>query len=318
MAAVTDPATIEVANLEVKPTSEYDHSSLVLEEPIEEEAPAESPPESVKEPEPAPATEAKVEPPTLPKINHPRSLVRRAMEFGATREQISAASIEDLDDFVERNESVQPKAKEPEKKAEAAPDEIDELEKDLLLDPKISAFLRKERKEKEALKGTVASLAERDQARERSASYDAWDAGFAALGETGKKRYGDGPGEATSEKDQARRNVILRASGIQPGDRASVIAKKIKQADELLYGVSEEVKETPKVVPDPSKEPGYVNGKRFTDEQFKASTVAVPTQRKVKEPKGDKASEAAIAKMQKEQGWSQNFDSAPELNSVPD
>lgn len=342
-AVATSP--IEVANLATTPAapvpeavqSEYDHSGLMRDdEPaatptVQKETPKPVEPE-VKKEEPVvttPEPEAKQLPShQLPK--HPRSLVRRALEINPslTMEQIQSASLEDLDDYVERGEQAMRQQAAQAKPAETPPvDEFaipEEIRKQMW--PELAQYierLAKTTKEAKQKADSVDELRAAVRSREAESIADAVDDAFASLPESISKRLGTGRVSEITPAELQRRNAVLAAAGVDLTKRLPSpkrLAKMLADGATTIFG------ETPApvpTVPAPASTNGYTsdaNGaKRISEETWAKAGHAAPSNRvSAKEPKGDRAAIAAVAQKLKELGLNDDDDTSVEKSTVPE
>jgi hypothetical protein len=328
--SVTDPKTIEVANLEdsAPADSQYDHSGLVLEEV---EAPAKAPeptPPPVPEPTPEPVAKAP-EAPTLPKAKHPSFLIKQAIKFGAKAEEIEAVDTDTLDRWVDEQAEIRAQAPAP--KAEAPPepkDEIDWGEDELgnkLTEKDHNSLSRKLIKEhhesKKAFKAAeqkIADLEKRYEQREAASVHDACDMAFSARADL-EALYGKGARGALTPNDFKRRDGMYVLAGIAKGDSPAVARQKLEAVLALYHP-----KAATPPPPTPLPEAPRNGAERVSKEKWAEAGHLAPTTRKTQERK---TRETAIANMEmhlkenpKLVGAFSDDDEAlsPELNTVPD
>jgi len=318
---------IAAVNLPDPKLQEYDHRDLADEESEDTVTPAAEPPAAAA-PEAPPEKPAEPTPKPL-KSAHPRALVRRALELGAargiTRDQIEAATPEELDDWLEQEEALQ-KQMPVEDKKPAKEEDDDEIVLDDevvgTLDKGIQKALKavpKLLKQNKELSKKLEDAEKRDHIRNQKLITEAIDASFAAVPDRYKKLVGEGGIDDIDKtgKEAQRRLAILRHANIDPTkDSARTIAKKVKDTLDLLYG-----DETPEPAPAPVKQekPVEKNGKRITPDQWAAAATPAPTRRQIKEPKGQAAAISAVNTKLREMGiLGADIDDAPELDTVPD
>lgn len=277
---------------------------------------------------------------------HPAYLREAAADFGFSEEDIAGYSTDQLGAVVVRMQRRLAKeqqdlsriAGETARRPAPAPEPAPKPEDDLLdlgtdeagkpyteadVSGPLLRVLKKQADELKKLRGTagkIDELAQREQARSLNTSRALLDEAFEALGEGDHPLLGKG-GISELGADSAegkRRNAIVREAQIDlNNDTPRQIAKKIKAARDVLYPAAPAAPagdgyEIEGVKPKPA------NGKpkpRISPEEFAASAVAKPTQRKANDlPLGEERAIAAI-RAKYETNESSNDE---DLNGLPD
>jgi hypothetical protein len=295
---VTDPATLEVANL----ASEADLSFLNADPESLEVTPPQEP-----EPAPAEVTTTAIEPekptvtPVTPEIPaHPQILLDAARAAGIDERYLAPGVVDTnaLTDFV-----VKMRLQEQPKAAPVEVEEDDEailnyVENDLGADKKLVSHLRRQNK-------TVKALLERDAAREKQfkdieanqtrrhqmAIKQAIDDAVDSLGEKFEVVLGKGPIDALTDKDAIKeRASIFRDAEIDvANDTPAVAAKKyaaeVKRRHKILVAQA-----APVQTPPPAK-----NGKPApTADEWANAGLSRPSGTIPKASKGEKAAREHI------------------------
>lgn len=257
--------------------------------------------------------------------HNPRS-VRLAEEFGISREEMADMEPAVLDEVVyrmslqrarnnreaardqdlERSTRPQaPTAPEPEPEA----DEIDwgeveeedgtrrkRTEKDI--DPGLANVVKNQQKALRELRQEIGEFKKADIQRRTQNFHDLLDKCFEALGSDYEPLLGKGDRTQIDEASKKRRMAVLASAGLDTSkDNATTISKKIEEAAKLLFP------STPKT--DSSYEDALkpANGaRRISKEQWDEATLAKPTYREPKEPKGEKKALKNVAKKLAEYG----------------
>lgn len=207
---------------------------------------------------PAPVVE-EVEEEEPETYEHPPALVRLARHLGFTKQQIDETPSADLlfEVKVRREERAaqapRPKAEEKPAEKPAERDDVFELEHEIEVRDPVTGEVTGKRKatlddydpavravivDNRALKKKLADREKADEEKERRSLFSMMDDGFEALGNAA--RYGVGTIEelaAAGETDAiARRNAVASVSGVTRGDSQRVVDRKLRAADERLYG----------------------------------------------------------------------------------
>ncbi len=291
----TDTTQIAVANLaasEPTETPEPDSDLSFLNETAQAETPKEP------EPTPEPAPEPK---PTLKASAHSRTLIRRALELGAplgiTRQQIEAASADEIDEFIERQESLQQPKATPSEKPKDDEDETFEFDPAILsqMDPGIAKAIKAVPtlvKTNKQLKAELEQTKAAERKRQESAAIEMVDSAFEGL-EDAKELFGEGGiADLKGTKEGARRSALYQIAGINfDTDGQKAINRKIKQAYETMYGDKPKAAEKPAEKPEEPK----VKGRHFTREEFDAGVLGRPTATKKPTKSKQAAEEAMVA-----------------------
>jgi hypothetical protein len=259
------------------------------------------------------------------------------MDYGATKEQIDAVSLEELDAWVADQDELARDTRKP-PKAEAKVDPDDEIdwgedeagapltEKDVA--PGIAKNIRKLHERQKQLEKTIKSTEEREKTRAQRAITEAADVAIEALGEKYEKVFGKGemrdldPGSKTAK----RRTAAFRAAGIDELDsQASIMRKLRKAANELFDDLIQEApkpKAKAKAAPedeegdDDDAPPTNGNGKHFTKKEWAEGATIPPTSRRPK-PRDDEDSMRQVVRQWmrdnvKEETEAEVFDGLPE------
>lgn len=260
----------------------------------------------------APSTPVAPEPAKLP--SHPRSLVRRALEYGASQEQINAASLDELDSFVSDQDTFRenaarapkPDAKDP------AQDDIDwglrsdgTPLKESDFEPGMAALIKRQHREMKELRATVAT-------REVEHAAKTIDGAFANLD---NPVFGSGAAAEITKEEFSARLRLLRAAGIDLNNPPStpVIEKKLKAVMSEL-GISAK-KESPKKEPENAYAEAANGNGRITKEQWDEAGVAVPTKGNGKPVKGQRAAmQAASEWLKKKAAGSQPYEDSSDYD----
>lgn len=331
----TNKAVAEVDN-----PHDLSHLNFVDDDEATDEGPGVPP---TKEPDKAPPTTndtpapaAKTpNPPAKPK--HPRFLVRRALDLGASQADIDAADTEDLDAWVYsetlKRETAKPAAAET-SKAAASPEDDEEAVfrhmEAINVDQKVIDYMRKQRAKIKDLEGGVSKRLEevekREQERSRTAAINIIDSAFDVLAEY-ESVIGKGTaGEVSKDNPSAfkRRRLLLAAANIDPLNPppVSILAKRLKA--EIVEHFKPVTKEEANLYAEAAKTPPLpaVNGtngtaRKITEQEWEEAATAVPTDKKAKPIKGDLAAMNAIRAWKKRQGYTSEG-GVDELDGVPD
>lgn len=306
---ISDTKDIEVANL-AKQEDEFAflNGDVKAAEPTEpEETPVETP------------EEKPVEKPTEPtKIQHPRYLVEIARRLGASDDQIANIPTDQLGSMIEGHLSqIQASARQPEpataKQAEPEedPDEADiaYLEKEVGVDPKVAALLRRQSKRVKELEGKklaeaeakIRQLEERDRIRAEQQRNEFFDSTRDSLPDEFREVFGKS-GEHT-EEDHERYLATLVRSGINPEkDTPAVMRRKIKDTAQKMWGkfLSKKAEKVEKQPAKKEEEAPKKNG--ISKEDWDAAVLGRPTATKPKKTKGEEAAKEVAREWYRERG----------------
>lgn len=275
---------------------------------------------------------------------HPAYLREAAADFGFSEEDIAGYSTDQLGAVVVRMQRRLAKEQQDlsriagetaRRPALATPEPTPKPEDDLLdlgtdeegkpyseadVSGPLLRVLKRQAAKIQELEGSTKSISEREQARSLNTSRALLDEAFEALGEGDHPLLGKG-GISELGADSAegkRRNAIVREAQIDlNNDTPRQIAKKIKAARDVLYPAAPAAPAGDGYdIEKPAN--GKTNGKpkpRITPEEFAASAVAKPTQRKANDlPLGEERAIAAI-RAKYETNESSNDE---DLNGLPD
>ena len=243
---VTDPKTIEVANL-TPPEVAEDLSFLeeltstpAIESPPSEkpEAKTESTTSPVNVPEPAQ---------TKTKSTHPQELIDAARELGIEDRHIEATSSDALLSFVVKSrlresELAAAKVRLPEVQQPVSEDEdeavIDYLDKEVGADKKLISLMRKQAKRLKELEAVRVSSEQREAARTIKSGEDAIDTAFENMPAKMKKLFGSGDLRGMPDGPaKAKRLAVFRSAGVDfNSDTPATITRKINRAAQEIYG----------------------------------------------------------------------------------
>lgn len=301
-------------------------------------------------PEPLHVTKPKEPVAEVPKTprKHPASLVRLAMKYGASREEIEQASTGDLSEWIEEQEILREREREANfrntetrraveqsaapKTPVAEEDEIDWgtdetgqpiKESDIL--PGLRNVIKaqhKKIKDLSPLKSELEELSKREQARSSQAARDRIEDGFASLDEKYQKLFGNGVLSECSQVEQKRRIAILSAIGVDLNNApsAKVLANKIKQSADELFGLEQEEAKGASYADtalSSGEQPKKING-RFTEKQFEEGTLSRTSQRQPKEEKGKKLAVKKVAEKMREMGMTDEYFNSYESDGLPE
>lgn len=259
--------------------------------------------------------------PEAPKITHPKALVRRARELGATDEQIASQDVESLAEWVDsglrqreqdllRNLSV-PTDRSPAKPAAPVtpePDPYDEFAtaaEELGMDPRVSNFIKAQNAKLRQVEEANKAIMAKAQADIINKIDDAFD----YMGEGWKHIVGQGT-FADISKDKAvfaRRRAILNAAGLDENNLPPprLLAAKLEEAA-LLLGMSKAEKKAAAAAPAAEAQaPGYgIKPNGFSKEQWDRGALTTPTGTRSDdtEKRGPAAARAHVARFNKERG----------------
>ena len=320
----SDTKDIEVANL-AKQEDEFAflNGDAKAAEPTEpEETPVETP------------DEKPVEKPTEPtKIQHPRYLVEIARRLGASDEQIANIPSDQLGSMIEGHMAqIQASARQPEpapaKKAEPEedPDEADiaYLEKEVGVDPKVAALLRRQSKRVKELEGKklaeaeakIRELEELDRRRAEQQRAEFFDSTRDSLPEEFRTVFGKS-GEQ-NQKQQGRYIATIMQAGIDPEkDSPTVMRRKIREAAVEMWGefVGKTPEKTEKQATKKEEEAPKKNG--ISKEDWDAAVLGRPTATKPKKTKGEEAAKEVAREWYRERGIPFRPAQEDEFDGVP-
>lgn len=261
---------------------------------------------------PAPAAPPPVVPTNEPKTyEHPRTLIRRAMEFGASISDVRHTTPDDLDLWIEAQESAA-------RQKPATPPVVDadeygigelvksnpEFESPLLavvkkIAEKTTARLGAIETENKALKSEVTRL-------RGAKNVDAIDEVFSGLSPA---IFGAG-GRASIDPNSAegkRRLSVISTAGIKKGDSDAVVKQKIKANADLLYPAAAPATPSNGVPPATP---------RISPEDWNNGGLKKPTSRATNEPDGVNKAYRAVQELMIEKGMFDEEDMP--LKGVPE
>ena len=252
-------------------------------------------PEAVSPPPPPPEPKA----PEVKKERHTSRLMQLALAHGFTQEDIDSTPSAQLWEEIDRMDAMAARRKpvETPKQPETPSNDEDEeylaeLDKMEGLDPKHTAFLRRQHartKAAEEKAKKVEELEKRDAERTKRAVWDALEAGFAKLAENPGFKALIGEGYASELKDNPGaigwRNAIASQCGAEETDSPATITRKIvAYGTRLMAGKAPAVPASPP--PPPEKAPHHSTRQpredgRFTVEDYTEASLPAAGDRKV-------------------------------------
>lgn len=284
----------------------YDHTDLNEDATVQFAKPAppttfDKPSEKESSPVPHPAQKPEEEPLKVSRPNHPKRLVERAVELGASMSQINATSTEDLDEWVYRtnqdileeqrfanaSSAVQGagRARQPEPTAPQADEDetlVDELAQEEALSPRIAGLLKKLVQKNKKVEGELQDHGKKFAESENARKTRVLDDAFEMLPDEYKAVFGEGGVSDIDEVSRQWRASALTLAKIDANNPPSerVISKRVREAADRLMGKFK--KETNAYAQAQAQAEPPTNGRPTADE-WNRSGLPAPTSRETKQ-----------------------------------